>query len=184
MGERLEGAARRAGIDAAGSALILAAYRAAMAHRAPRLADEHHIDYLHPGRTALILIDDLGITDAEVVAAGVLTETLVPELEARAPSEIPPAVLALRDQVPTPPRSGERLLEDLLVADEAIRLIALAERLDHDRHLHLRDQGEWSARHHESCTVYRALAPLTHPTLERRYRWWCDTFERRFLGRG
>lgn len=184
MANRLETAALRAGLDDDGAATILDAYRTAMRPRERSLADDHHIDYLHPARTTLILLEDLGITEPTILAAGALTETLRPELavtgapEGRADD---PRILALVDEVPVPARDGDELLERLVVADEAVRLIALAERLDHVRHLHLRPEAEWAVLHAETREIYLPVAERTHPTLARRYGWWCRTFAERYL---
>src|SRR5690606_24048389 len=74
MANRLETAALRAGLGDDGAATILDAYRTAMRPRERSLADDHHVDYLHPARTTLILLEDLGITEPTILAAGALTE--------------------------------------------------------------------------------------------------------------
>jgi (p)ppGpp synthase/HD superfamily hydrolase len=179
MAERLATTARQAGIDEAGTTRILDAYHAAMRPRQELLADDHHPDYLHPGRTALILMDDLGVRDPRLIAAGTLLESHRPELAAPAIND--DEVQALIAEVPTPARDGELLLELLLAADHPIRLIALAERLDQVRRLHLREPREWSALHQETNEIYLPIASRTDPTLARRYRWWCRIFQQRFL---
>jgi (p)ppGpp synthase/HD superfamily hydrolase len=178
MAERLETTARRAGIDEPGVARIVNAFHEAMGPRDGRLDDDHHPDYLHPARTALILMDDLGVTDPTQIAAGVLLESLRPELEATSTDT---EARALAERIPTPARDGELFVENLVSAETPVRLIALAERLDQVRHLHLHDREEWVERHHETTSVYLPVAVRTHPTLARRFRWWSETFQRRFL---
>lgn len=177
---RLLDTARKAGIDDDGAAGIERAYRAAMAPRAARLEDDHAPAFLHPGRTALILMDDLGVADPDVVAAGALAETIFPELAADV-AGIDRDVAAILRELPVPARDGERLLERLVSAPDAVRLVALAERLDHARHLHLEPDLDWPAFHHETCAIYAPVAERIHPTLARRFAWWCRTFDRRFL---
>src|SRR5690606_2415769 len=92
------------------------------------------------------------------------------------------------DEVPLPALAGDELLERLLAAGHDARLVALAERLDHARHLHLRPAAGWRAFHTLACETYLPVALRTDPTLARRFRWWCGQFERRYLsgaaGRG
>lgn len=180
---RLLDSARNVGIDDDGALVVERAYRAAMAPRAARIQDDHAPAFLHPGRTALILMDDLGVADADVVAAGALAETVFLELAAHE-AGVDPAPAAILDELPVPARDGELLLERLVVAPEAVRLVALAERLDHARHLHLEPDLDWHAFHHETCAIYAPIAERAHPTLARRFAWWCRTFERRFLRGG
>lgn len=185
MSARIAAAARRAGVPDPGVQAIEQALRTAMRPRAERLRDEHHPDYLHPGRTVTILLEDLGIADPAVLAAGALAETLRPELAAPADApetELPAGTLELLRDVPVPARAGDALLERLASAPTPARLVALAERLDHARHLHLDDRRRWAPLHRETHDVYLPIAARTHPTLERRLRWWCATFARRFLG--
>lgn len=151
-----------------------------MQPRAERLP-ETHPDFLHPGRTVLILLLDAGVTDPVLLAAGGLAETLHPGLAAPRDTAAAPRVRALLDQVPTPAHEGERLLEALLAASEPVRLIALAERLDHMRHLHLHPAEDWATLYRETRATYLPVAERTHPTLARRFRWWCDMFVRRYL---
>jgi len=183
MAARIETAATEAGTGPAAAAAVVAAFLAAMRPRRERLDDEHDPDFLHPGRTVLILLEDLGITDPAVLAAGALTETLRPELAPR-PGDVTaaaPDAQQLLAEIPVPATAGDELLERLVAAPLAVRCIALAERLDHARHLHLRPAAEWAPLHHETCTIYRPVAERTHPVLARRFRWWCETFRRRFL---
>lgn len=175
---RLETTAHRAGIDEAGVARILAAYRSAMQRRERVLEDEHHPDYLRPGRTTLILLDDVGLRDPVLLAAGALLESRRPELAATGTDD---EIRGLVEAIPTPARAGELLLEELLLADEPLRAIALAERLDQLRHLHLYDEEWWRPMHQEAAEIYLPLASRTHPILARRYRWWCRVFEERYL---
>lgn len=184
MARRIAGAAEHAGLAAADVALVERAFVLAMQPRIERIADDHDPDFLHPGRTALILLEDLGCRDARTLAAGALCETARLELAvagARVEDALGPAVRALLDEVPVPEQAGDDLLERLVTAGRDARLIALAERLDHARHLHLRPAAAWPAFHALTCGVYLPIAGRTDPTLERRFRWWCGMFARRFL---
>lgn len=184
MARRIAGAAERAGLTQAERALLDRAFRLAMEPRARLLADDHDPDFLHPARTALILLEDLGCRDPHALAAGAVCETLRPELAAAAAEirgVLGPAVHALVAAVPVPALAGDELLEQLVAADHATRLVALVERLDHARHLHLRPRAEWAAFHGLTREAYLPVALRTDPTLGRRFRWWCAMFERRFL---
>lgn len=183
MARRLGRTAGRLGIDDDGQALIRSAFDIGMRKRRARPLDDHHPDYLHPSRTALILMDDARVSAVTVLAAALVVETRDAEL---APSAgevagLGAEIAAVAAAVPDPGREGERLLEALLVAPLDARLVALAERLDHARHLHLRDRGEWTAYHATTCSVYTPVAQRTEIALAGRLAWWCTTFERRFL---
>jgi (p)ppGpp synthase/HD superfamily hydrolase len=186
MARRLADEAREAGVPGAGARRVAVAFQLAMARRAA-LLPEHDPDYLHTGRTVLILLRDAASRDDILLAAGALLDSLRPEL-APTPAEVEAAVgaevAALLARVPTPAAAGDALLEELLAADEAVRTLALSERLDHARHLHLRPVGEREEAYRETCESYAPIAGRTHAVLERRYRWWCGMFAARYLGSG
>lgn len=179
MARRVEGTAEGLGIRPEGRAIMARAFAAAAAVRS-RL-DDHHPDVLHTARTALILMDDVGVTDPELLAAALVLETRDPGLVAtsEALAALGPRVRSLAEAVPVPTAEGDRLLESLLATDREVTLLALAERLDHARHLHLRDRGEWEPGHALTCRAYAPLAGRTDPLLGRRFSWWCRTFQRR-----
>ena len=88
------------------------------------------------------------------------------------------AVAALVESLPLP--GDDRLAERLITLDEGPRLAALAERLDHLRHAHMReDRTWWRAVHEEAGAVWVPVAERTHPRLATRYRHWHRTFARR-----
>lgn len=183
MAARIRDTAERLGVHSAGRALIAAALDAAMAPRARAGLDDHHPDYLHPARTALILMDDAAVADARILAAAVITETRDPALrpDPADVARLPEPVRAVTAAVPDP-AEPERVLERLVIADPAARIVAVAERLDHARHLHLREPDEWAGYHDLTCTAYAPAAARAHPVLDRRLAWWCRTFGKRFLG--
>ena len=178
MAARIDRTARAAGIDAEGRRLVGAAFRVAMVPRLAVIDDDHHPDYLHAGRTAIVLLDDVALFEPVALAAACLLDTRRPELEA-SDEEVAAAVggevLAFRSMVP---RAGsERLLEDLLAQERAVVLVALAERLDHLRHAHLWGAaGEAREAHEEASRVYVPMAERAHAVLARRYRHWCRIF--------
>jgi hypothetical protein len=185
MGRRVLRHAERAGLSPAELATVTLAHELAMAVRIANLPDEHHADFLHPGRTALILLTDAGVRDGSMIAASCICETLRPLLrvrEAEITASLGAAIWGLASSVPAPGDS-EDLAEQLVTASEQTQVIALAEHLDHARHLHLRPPVEWPEGHSVTCTVYMPLALRTHPGLHRRLRWWCGMFEERYLSR-
>lgn len=163
-------------MDAASRERVLEVVAFAMLHRLELLHDEEHFETLHPARTLLILLDDCDVTDPDVLEAAASIESEHDELR------VAPAS-ALATAVPTPLTSGESIAEDLVVAPSDIRLIAIAERLDHARHLHLRPSAAWDAFHASVGAVYLPVAHRTHPRLARRYDWWWRMFGQRFLKR-
>ena len=57
------------GVGEAGRLLIGQGFRAAMVPRLEVILDDHHPNYLHPGRTAAILLDDVGLNEPVALAA-------------------------------------------------------------------------------------------------------------------
>jgi hypothetical protein len=182
MAERLQRATLDAGVHSADSIVIVNAYRTAMELRADTFPDTHP-DALHPGRTALILLQDVGVREATEISAAILFDSLYPELtvdEQRAEATAGSGATALLERLRRLSDPTE-LLERLLSDSDQLRRAALAERLDHARHLHLRPDASWRAFHQEIRDVYLPIASRTHPVLERRFAWWTETFQRRFL---
>ncbi len=173
MQRRVERRLERSGLAVDGRERVLRAHAAALLHRLSVLADDEHFDALHPSRTLLILLDDCAVTDVRVLEAAATVESEHASLRVAAAN-------ALAEAVPLPAAHPD-LLEQLVVADEDVQLIALAERLDHARHLHLRDAADWVPFHALVEDVYAPVARRTHPRLGRRYDWWQRTFRRRFL---
>lgn len=174
MGRRLDRRMAQAGLAPADRACVVDRTTTLMTQRAAALGSEEHFETLHPARTLLILLDDCDVVDAALLEAAAAVES-----EHTALRDVRASALAAR--VPLPDRAGDALLEELVAADEPIRLIALAERLDHARHLHLRDRSVWTDFHHAIGAVYAPVATRTHDRLARRYDWWWHTFRRRFL---
>ena len=186
MADRLEAAARNAGVDAGALPAIREACLASLERRATVLIDEEHADYLHPARTALVLMHDTGLAEPAALAAALLVDTEAPALGFDGPAAealAGPSAAAIVGEVPIPALVGEALMEALLTASEPALLIALVERLDHARHLHLRPTAHWPAFHDQILRIYAPTAERTHETLARRYRWWTDMFGQRYLGR-
>lgn len=182
MARRLWRSAQRAGIRP--DAIVLA-FQDAMQRRTRVLGDPRHPDFLHPGRTALILIDDLGVDDVPEIVAAVLYDSLDPRMTAAADSVADLAGAEARvifSDLAALGRSEASLAEDLVTGSAPLRRAALAERLDHARHLHLRDRSCWDSFHGGIRTTYLPLAERTHPVLFRRFRWWTSMFARKYLG--
>lgn len=174
MHARLEDRLARAGLPDTGRGQVLDTHARALAHRLRVLHDEEHFDLLHPSRTLLILLDDCDVVDADVLAAAASIESEHPALRIEPANDLARA---------TPnPDTAESLIEALVVESTEVRLIALAERLDHARHLHLAEPARWAPFHASMCAVYAPVARRTHPRLAQRCDRWCDMFGRRFLG--
>lgn len=153
-----------------------------MAPRLEQLDDDHHPAYLHPGRTALVLLRDVGDVDPAVVIVGVLHESSDSSL--RVPSEriaelVGRSGAAAVASIPLP--GDPRLIERLVGLGPGVALAALAERLDQLRHLHLREDlmDGWADTHAEVASAWLPLAARTHPLLTRRYEHWTRTFAKR-----
>jgi len=183
MADRVDRTAANAGVDRSGRDLIGKAMEAAMSLRWAAIDDDHHPDYLHPGRTVVILLDDIGLTDPVALAAACLLDTRRDDLEPSdrdVTQDVSPAVTAFRREVP---RSGSvTLLEDLLASEPEVVLVALAERLDQVRHAHFwGDRSEARAAHQEAAEVYLKMAERAHARLAARYNSWCGAFREGYL---
>ena len=183
MADRVDRTAAAAGVDRLGRDLIGMAIEAA---RAPRLAvidDDHHPDYLHPGRTAVVLLDDVGLSDPVALAAACVLDTRRNDLEPpdrEVTQHVSAAVTAFRNVVPRP--GSVTLLEDLLASEPDVVLVALAERLDQVRHAHMWGAlAEARAAHQEASEVYLKMAERTHARLAARYTHWCRAFGEGYL---
>jgi len=175
-------AARMGGLGAADIGIVARAYDLAMEPRTRALEDDHHPAYLHPGRSPLVLLRDVGPVAATVLAASAVHDTEDMALRVgldRVRDDVDPGVAELVASLPLP--GDERLLERLVTLDEGARLAALAERLDQLRHLHLREDLAplWAAHHEEAGAVWGPVAERTHPRLATRIRHWHGAFARR-----
>jgi len=184
MAVRLSRTVRELGGGEDVAAFVGLAHRAAMAPRVRVIEDDHDPDFLHPGRSALVLLLDLGDLRPAVLAAAMSLDSERPELAlpvALVREVLGNEVEELVAGVPLP--GDEALAEKLVTADDLVRRVALAERLDHLRHAHLWPDPERRRRAHaRAVAVYAPVAARTHPALARRYAWWCRMFERRHLG--
>lgn len=184
MAHKLAVYGTRAGVADVG--LLTDAFFLAVRPRLNRLHQVFHIDVLHPARTALILIEHAFCRDARVLAAAALTETFdaalrTPRDEMQALGE---DVVRLADAVPAPEGEDEALLERLLVAEPDVASIAVAERLDHARHLHMRDEALWPSYFQQTVRVYLPVAQRVAPEVHLRFERWAHAFERRLVQGG
>ena len=182
MADRVHRTAAAAGVDRQGRELIGSAIEAAMAPRLAVMEDDHDPDHLHPGRSAVILLDDVRLADPIALSAACLLDTRRNDLEVpdrEVTQHVSPDVTAFRKVVP---RSGSvTLLEDLLSSERDHVLVALAERLDQVRHAHLwGDLSEARSAHLEASEVYLKMAERTHARLAARYASWCRAFEEKY----
>lgn len=184
MARRILRTAGRLGVDDRGQGRLRRAFDIGMAPRMERGLDDHHPDWLHPSRTALILMDDARVADPGPIAVALVTETRdrALRIEAETLRAVDPELASLAAEVPDPDRAGDGLMEALIAVSTQAALVAVAERLDHARHLHLRDRDEWAMYHATTCSIYAPVARRTHPALAGRIDWWCTTFQQRFLG--
>ena len=179
MAQKLVVYARRAGVDDV--AIVEDAYWAVVPPRVQHFGNVFHHDVLHPARTALILIENGGCRDGIMLAAGQLTETYCPSLR------VPQHVIATFDErvarlaaaVPDPLTAREALPEALVLAEQDAALIAVAERLDHARHLHMRERHEWPGFFEQVLEVYLPVAQRISQDIARRFERWAVSFRRR-----
>jgi hypothetical protein len=157
------------------------AFGRAMEPRHRLLDDDHDPRYLHPGRSALVLMSDGGVVDGRWILASILTETASPELAftpaRQAPAWLHEAWVRARE---VPGAEDPDLAERLLTAEPEAAVLALCEYLDQLRHLRLWAGAARVAR--VARTAEEILLPVARrssPVLARRFEWWV-----RRVGRG
>ncbi|NIR34756.1 MAG: hypothetical protein GWN71_01690, partial [Gammaproteobacteria bacterium] len=168
MGRSLSSAARAQAASEADVEALGRAFGLAMAPRLEALDDDHHPAYLHPGRSALILLRDVGAVDVSVLILACLHESV--DESWRVPPEEIQATLgaaAVRAMASIPLPGDERLAERLLTLGPGLSLAAVAERLDHLRHLHQREDllDLWAGTYEEVVATWLPFARRVHPRL-------------------
>ena len=181
MAASVGSAARGRGLTPEDVEHLLAAHALGMGPRLEELQDDHDPRYLHPGRTVLVLLQDVGELPVDALCAAAVHESEDADLRlsiATVGDALGASVSEIVASLPLP--GDERLLERLVTLDEPSLLAALAERLDQLRHAHLReDPAWWRVVHEEAGAVWVPVAERTHPRLSDRFRHWQRTFERR-----
>jgi len=174
--------ARGVGLDAESVDALARVHGLAMAPRIVALDDDHHPAYLHPGRSCLVLLHDVGEVDVSVLALAALHDSWDASL--RSPREevlaaLGKGTLDALDALPLP--GDEDLVEKLVGLGPGASLAVLAERLDHLRHLHLRSDlvDSWADAHHEVEGAWLPFAQRIHPKLATRFAHWYRVFVRR-----
>jgi hypothetical protein len=158
--------------------IVRGALAESLALRDAAVDDDHDPRCLHPARSIRILIADGECRSVDALAAAAFVDTVDPALAPEAPAD---PLRRLVDAVPQPARDGDELLERLVTADFDVGLIAVAERLDHARHLHLRSDLDWPSFHVQVRTVYVPAARRFSALISRRLERWADAFERRLI---
>ncbi len=178
MAASVERFVRTAGLGSDAVDLVSRAYALAMEPR--RVLDEHDPAFLHPGRSVLVLLQDVGAMAPELLAAAAVHESEEARFRLETDDvrrELGDAVAGVVTSLPLP--DGDDLVERLVTLDEGARLAALAERLDHLRHAHLReDRTWWVALRDEVTRAWAPIAERTHPRLADRYRAWIRSISR------
>lgn len=182
MARSLASTARSHGLGDDEVGALAGAHSLAMTPRVDVLEDDHHPAYLHPGRSALILLRDVGRVDVSVLVVAALHESLDVHLRVGAEEleeHVGPAALEALASIPHP--GDERLVERLLMLGPGLSLAALAERLDHLRHLHVRADlvDLWPDSYQEVVEAWLPFARRVHPKLAVRYAHWARTFVKR-----
>ncbi|MGQ0814790.1 MAG: hypothetical protein ACT4O1_10035 [Gemmatimonadota bacterium] len=183
MAVKLAARAQRAGIVAD---VLTSGYRLSVDKRLRVLGDVFHPDLLHPARTALILLEDAGCQDDVLLTAATLIDSEFPEL--RVDGSAVRAVFGERvadlvAAVPMPAEAGEALLEELVSVPHDVGLMAVAERLDHARHLHFRDAGAWRAFYAQITDAYLPFSGRVSAPLATRLSRWSTAFAKRLSKR-
>lgn len=181
MAASVASAAAGRGLDQAAVERITTAYGLAMEPRIAVIEDDHDPAYLHPGRTVLLLLNDVGKLPVDVLCAAALheSERAALRVDTRTVRDtLGEGVVDILSSLPFP--GDEQLLERLVTLDEEPLLAALAERLDQLRHAHLSEDLEWwRALFAEAEETWVPVAERAHSRLADRFRHWHRTFARR-----
>jgi hypothetical protein len=176
-----------AGLGADSGSVVRDAVEAALQFRDTRLKDDHDPRLLHPARTILILLSDTDCRSADALAAAACVESVDVELAPGPETLLGCAgrdAVAIAAAVPLPAgEDDDMLLERIITGGEDAALVALAERLDQARHLHLRPDLPWRAFHDGIERVYVPAARWLSPPLARRLERWAEAFRRRLPSR-
>ena len=162
------------------AARVRDAVHAALVRRDAAVEDDHDPRCLMPGRVVRILIADAACRDADVLCAAAFVDTIDPHLVGDI-GVLGASAARLRAAVPEP---DEDLLERLVTVERDAAIIAVAERLDQARHLHMRPDLPWAAVHAQIRAVYVPVAVRVAPRLAQRLQRWADAFQRRRLKGG
>lgn len=173
--------AERRGFDPEDVRRIETSVSLAMEPRTDALDDEHHPAFLHPGRSALVLLGDEPHASADAVALAALLESRDPRLRVGTEpvaARLGAPLAAALASVPSP--GAEDLVERLVTLPGPVALAAVAERLDHLRHEHLREPTvPWPELVNEVERAWLPFAQRTSQGLARRYAHWLRLFRRR-----
>lgn len=146
MQGRLRRELRDRGVDGTDLADLTTLHQVAMAPRHEGFDDDHHPVYLHPARSALIVMLEGCSTDPRALALALLVDSEPEADRGLVPSDTEAVLRACgapwADEVRTvaaelPPLEAEDRPEWLVTAPSWVRIAVLSERLDHLRHLHL-----------------------------------------------
>ncbi len=182
MAGSLAAAVRGVGLGDVEVASVARVFALAMEPRLVSHQNDHHPAYLHPGRSVLVLLHDTRVVDVSVAVVAALHDSV--DAAFRVPSErvereLGPAVNKALRTIPLP--GSEGLVERLVTLGPGLALAALAERLDHLRHLHLREDlmDSWAECYDEVLGAWLPFAQRTHPRLATRYGHWARVFVKR-----
>jgi hypothetical protein len=189
MGQRVARTAAKLGFSPEECGDVAWVHARAMTPRHAVCTDDHDPRWLHPGRSALILLLDVGRVEPAALALAMVRDSAAPELsvDPRQPdfgpgpsNELVARLTELYGEWVEPADESE--VERLLAASTPTRLAALAEQLDHLRHAHLwPDLQARRAAHERARSFYLPLAERTHEKLARRFAWWVGMFGQRHL---
>lgn len=182
MARSLAVAVRGAGLSDFEVAAVERIFALAMEPRIAMLDDDHHPAYLHPGRSVLILLQDVGCIDVGTLVVAAIHESVDGLLripDDRLEHDMGEGEFVALGTIPIP--GEERLLEKLVTLKTGTALAALAERLDHLRHLHLRDdlRDSWRGAHQEVLETWLPFSHRIHPRLATRFEYWTRRFAKR-----
>ena len=159
---------------------VIAAVHMAIAAREADMTDDHDSRYLHAGRTVRVLMADVALRDVNALVVAPLVESIDTHLAVPA-NALERAVAERLSAVPRPRLEDDDALEQLITTDVTLATVALAERLDHARHLHLRNDLSWPQFHASIRAAWIPAARRISPPLARRFEHWADAFERRLV---
>ncbi|MBL8151221.1 MAG: bifunctional (p)ppGpp synthetase/guanosine-3',5'-bis(diphosphate) 3'-pyrophosphohydrolase [Blastocatellia bacterium] len=149
----------------------------------------HHDPYIiHPMRVALVLIDELGISDTNMIAAAILhdvvedSEVTIETIRDSFDEDVAEIVLTLTKPPHSPSVSRHQQLsayhEKIFISPERIKLIKLADRLDNIREAISTTDIAFQKKYlKETREIYLPLAALTNSFFHTEISAYCDRLE-------
>ncbi len=171
--------------------LILKAYKFSKIKHTGQIRDEGTPYFYHPYRVALVLIQELGLTDTNIICSALLHDVIEDsdctdeDIRIMFNEEIAIMVNYLtkppKKQFNSSKKRHDYYFDRLLKAPDNVLLIKLADRLDNIFSIHLSPRKEKQKKYYdETCQYYLPLAKRINDKLYQKFISWKNYFEKNY----